>query len=174
MQKHNNTCCFIGHRKVEDVERIRIVVQRVVERLIIERNIETFLFGSRSEFNSICYEVVSILKAKYAQIKRIYVRGEYQYIDDKYKEKYFLKGYEDSYLPNVCGVASRASYVERNREMIDKSNICVFYFDKNYEPERQVLSHRGVLPKHSSNVSGTRLAHDYAIKKHKEIVNVFE
>ena len=169
----NNTCCFIGHRKIRNCDKIFGRVERVVKSLIEDRGFDTFLFGSRSEFNDLCYEVVSSLKEQYPQIKRVYVRGEFQYIDDKYKEKYFLKYHEDSYLPNRCSVGSRASYIERNREMIDSSDICVFYYDKSYTPERQVLSHRGKFLKYSSKTSGTKLAFDYAMMKHKEIINVF-
>jgi len=171
--KVNNTCCFIGHRKIDWTKMLEDRVKAVVENLIVKKRVDTFLFGSRSKFNDLCYEVVSEFKKKYQNIKRIYVRGEFQYIDDKYKEKYFLKYHEDSYLPNRCSVGSYASYIERNREMIDSSDICVFYYDKSYTPERQVLSNRGVSPKYSSKTSGTKLAFDYAKRKHKEIINVY-
>ena len=150
-------CCFIGHRKIERTKELEDKVFKVVEDLIKNKNVDTFLFGSRSEFNDLCYEIVSSLKEKYPNIKRIYVRGEYQYIDDKYKDFYFLKGYEDSYLPKRCKVGSRASYVQRNFEMIDKSNYCVFYYDKNYSLK---------------NTSGTKLAYNYAVGKHKAIYDI--
>ena len=150
-------CCFIGHRKIERTKELEDKVFKVVEDLTTNKNVDTFLFGSRSEFNNLCYEIVSTLKEKHPNIKRIYVRGEYQYVDDKYKDIYFIKGYEDSYLPNRCKVGSCASYIERNFEMIDKSNYCVFYYDKNYSLK---------------TTSGTKLAFDYATRKKKSICNV--
>ena len=169
-----STCCFIGHRKIDWIEALEDRVRAVVEDLVKNNGVDTFLFGSRSEFNDLCYAVVSEIKEKYPQIKRIYVRGEFQYIYDIHKDEYFMKGYEDSYLPKRCEIASRASYVERNTEMIDNSNYCVFYYDEIYTPKQYILSKRGIVPKYSSKTSGTRLAYEYAKKKQKEIINVFE
>ena len=167
-------CCFIGHRKIERRKELEDKVFNIVEDLIVNQNVDTFLFGSRSQFNNLCYSIVTKLKEKYPNIKRIYVRGEYQYIDDKYKDLYFLKGYEDSYLPNCCKVGSYASYVERNYEMIDKSDYCVFYYDKNYVPEQKTISNRGTFKTYSSKTSGTKLAYYFAKMKKKNIVNIKE
>ena len=174
MQKHN-IVCFIGHRKIERTNCLEDEVFKVVEDLIVSRNVDTFLFGSRSEFNDLCYEIVSKLKEnRHANIKRIYVRGEYQYIDDRYKEVYFLKGFEESYLSKKCKVGSKASYLQRNYEMIDKSDFCVFYFDKNYIPEQKELFNKGICKGFLKRTSGTKLAFDYAVKRKKKIINIKE
>jgi len=165
-------CCFIGHRKIERTKKLEDKVFKLVEDLITNKNVDIFLFGSRSEFNDLCYDVVCTLKEKHPNINRIYVRGEYQYVDDKYKDIYFIKGYEDSYLPNRCKVGSRASYIQRNFEIIDKSDYCIFYYDKNYVPEQKTISNKGIFKTYSSKTSGTKLAYDYAIKKKKDILNV--
>ena len=51
-------------------------------------------------------------------------------------------------------------FIRRNKFMIDKSDFCIFYFDDNYIPKTKTRS-------------GTGIAYEYAIKKGKEIVNVF-
>ena len=128
------TCCFFGHRKISDAENLREKIYEVVENLIVKNNTEIFLFGSRSEFNSLCHSVVTELKKKYSQISRIYVRAEYPYIDEDYKS-YLLKGYEDTYFPKKAINSGKAVYIERNFEMIDRSDICVVYYKEDYIPK---------------------------------------
>lgn len=150
-------CCFIGHRKIDETEELRSRLYEVIEALIRENDVDTFFFGSKSEFDSLCYEIVSILKEKYPRVKRIYIRAEFPYIDERYKN-YLLQYYEDTYYPERIIQAGRAVYVERNYEMIDKSDFCVVYCDENYR-----LSKRK---------SGTRIACEYIKQKNKRIINI--
>ena len=164
-----NTCCFFGHRKIEDTSELRKKVYDTVEMLISEKKIDTFLFGSKSEFNSLCHEIVTELREKYPHIKRIYVRAEYPYINDDYKN-YLLQSYEDTYFPNQISDAGKAIYVERNCEMIDKSSVCIVYYNPVYSPPCRKSSCRSVTnykPK-----SGTKIAYDYALKKEKIIIDL--
>ena len=152
----NNTCCFIGHRTVEATEKMKSFLSQTVEKLITEENVDTFLFGSRSEFNTIALDIVTKIKEKYPLIKRIYVRAEYPYIDDHYTS-YLLKSYDETYFPEKIIGAGRAVYVERNYEMINQSKFCVFYYDASLcDPKRK---------------SGTKIALDYAVKNNKTVIN---
>ena len=67
--------------------------------------------------------------------------------------------------------AGKASYVERNQEMINKSDFCVIYYDENYLPPRRKNSRRDLF--HYQPKSGTAVAYDYAVKKKKKIINCF-
>ena len=108
------------------------------------------------------------LKEKYSHIKRIYVRAEFQYIDDNYR-KYLLQDFEDTYYHEKIMNAGKAVYVERNYEMIDKSKYCVVYYDENYAPPRRKNSRRDLTDYQPK--SGTKLAYDYAVKK-CEVINI--
>ena len=125
-----NTCCFIGHREINETEELKTKLFEVIEKLIVETRVDTFLFGSKSRFNDLCLEVVSVIKEKRPNIKRIYVRAEYKYIDDDYK-KYLLESYEDTCFPENITKAGKAVYLQRNFEMIDKSKFCVFHYDND-------------------------------------------
>lgn len=60
---------------------------------------------------------------------------------------------------------------KRNQAMIMDSDICVFYCNNEYKPERRKESKRSIgtyQPK-----SGTLLAYEFAIQKEKEIINLF-
>ena len=150
-----NTCCFFGHRTINETEELKAKLYKTIENLIVNENVDTFLFGSKSRFNDLCLEVVSQIKDKYPHIKRIYVRAEFPIINDDYKA-YLLESYEDTYYPEKLIDAGKAVYVERNIEMINRSRFCIVYFDESYAP--------------SKRKSGTKTALDYAIKLKKEIL----
>ena len=155
-------CSFFGHRDTEQTEELKQKVREIVERLIVEEGVDTFLFGSRSNFDELCHIVVTELKEKYPNIKRVYVRSQYSYLDKQYKD-YLLKFYDDTTMPPRVEKAGRASYVERNQEMIDASDFCVFYYNSSYLPQKRKVTKRDISTYQPK--SGTRLAWGYAAQK---------
>ena len=157
-------CCFIGHREIEKSAALEDKLYKETEKLINE-GVDTFLFGSKSEFNRLCYNTVTRLKEKYPHIKRVYVRAEYPDINDDYTE-YLLKSCEETYYPDKIRGAGRAAYVERNYHMINQCFTCVFYYKEGYLPHarrdrKQDL--KDFRPK-----SGTEIAYAYAVKNNKK------
>ena len=164
-----HSCCFFGHRKINKTPELIERLTKEIEVLISEKDVVIFYFGSKSEFDDLCHKVVTELKKKYPEIKRIYVRSAFQHIPDWYEDS-LLQHYEDTYFPEHMEKAGRASYVERNQEMINKSDFCVIYYDENYLPPRRKNSRRELTdcqPK-----SGTAVAYEYAMKKNRFIINV--
>lgn len=153
------TCCFIGHRKINKTDELKSRLNEIIEKLIVFENVHTFLFGSKSQFNDLCYEVVSDIKIKYPNIKRTFVRAEYPEINDEYK-KYILSSFEHTYFPDVVKGSGKAAYIKRNFEMIKSSYYCIVYYDEKYNP--------------ISRKSGTKLAFEYATKLKKKIINVID
>ena len=155
MKEH--TCCFIGHRTINETEELKSKLKEIIEKLIVENSVDTFLFGSKSRFNSLCQETVTEIKEKYPRIKRVYVRAEYPDINEHYKN-YLLESYEDTLYPEHIRNSGKAAYVERNYEMIDKSHFCIVYYDEQNAP--------------TTRKSGTKIALDYAVKQGKQIINI--
>ena len=168
LKKH--TCCFFGHRKINETPELIEKLTKTVESLITEKGVNTFYFGSKSEFDNLCHKIVTTLKEKYSQIERIYVRAAFQHIPDWYEDS-LLEHYEGTYFPEHVEKAGKASYVKRNQEMINKSDYCVVYYDENFLPPRRKNSRRDLFDYQPK--SGTAVAYDYAVKKKKEIINVF-
>ena len=152
-----NACCFFGHRTIHETEELKSKLVEIIERLIVDENVDTFLSGSKSRFNSLCQETVTKIKEKYPHIKRIYVRAEYPDINEQYTN-HLLNSYEDTYYPERIIGSGRAAYVERNYEMINKSRFCIVYYDERNAP--------------TTRKSGTKTALDYAIKNCKNIICV--
>ncbi len=148
-------CCFFGHRLINKTNELENCLYRTIEYLIVEEKVSIFLFGSKSHFDDLCYDLVSRLKEKFPHIKRVYVRAEYPNIDESYKA-YLMQRYEETYYPEKMLGAGRAVYVERNFEMIDQSSFCVVYYDE------------GSIP--SGRKSGTKIALEYAKKRGKKIL----
>ena len=162
---------FIGHRKLQFDNGFRIQLKKLFLSLIDNRNANTFLFGSRSDFNNLCLEVVTEIQKERPNIKRVYVRAEYPYINKAY-EDYLLGSYDATYIPENVIDASKAAYVERNFHMIDKAGLCIFYYDENYKPPLKPAT-RGRITREQPK-SGTKVAYEYAIKHQKQIVNLFQ
>ena len=152
-----NVCCFIGHRTINETEELKSRLLGIIENLILSQKVDTFLFGSKSRFDDLCLELVTEIKGKYPHVKRVYVRAEYPYINDRYKS-YLLKSYDDTYFPEKIISARKAAYVERNCEMIDKSQFCVIYYNEQNLPV--------------TRKSGTKIALDYALKREKQIIQI--
>lgn len=55
-------CCFVGHRKIEVTNELKQNLRSIIESMITEYNVNNFLFGTRSEFNDLCLEIVTDLK----------------------------------------------------------------------------------------------------------------
>lgn len=42
-----NTCCFFGHRKIDETEELKSKLIEIIEKLIVDEKVDTFLFGRR-------------------------------------------------------------------------------------------------------------------------------
>ena len=180
----SKTVCFIGHRTVVNSEQLKT---RLLDTLLtlISNGAETFIFGSKSEFDSICWEVVTELQTQYPNIKRAsyntphemtVTSKERRQLEQIYAEiaggKVQFKDYECAVSSQKSQNATKDTYIMRNQEMIDDSDVCVFYYDKNYLPPRRKQSKRQVSDYQPQ--SGTAIMFAYAIQKKKTIINLFE
>ncbi len=165
----NISCCFIGHRTINITDKLINNLTVFIENLIVKQNVKNFIFGSKSEFDDICHAIVSKLKNKYKHIIRIecpcYSESPILESEKSKFENAYKIANKKTISINTCDkildfpkkyISGYASYVERNCFMIDNSDICVFYFNKNYNPQIK---------------SGTKVAFDYATKKSKQIFN---
>ncbi len=158
-------CSFFGHRDFEPTIEIEEKVYAIIENFIVEKGVKRFLFGSRSNFDAFCHNIVTDIQSKYPEIVRVayLCRHEggclvgqgkseeewlrrFAHIDVKVQE------YEEIKRSDRVDSAGRASYIERNELMIDDSDYCVFYIDQETKYK-----------------SGTKIAHEYAKSKNKNI-----
>ena len=151
MCKYKNVC-FIGHRKIEVTKKLTEKLTVLIHKLI-EDGVTNFIFGSHSQFDDLCYQIVSEQRKQCPQIKRIHYCTAYENYSNA-----GLNLYEQEIDCESAIKAGRNSYLIRNQAMIDNSDICVFYYDKNYQPHNRK--------------SGTVIAFQYAEHKNKKIINL--
>lgn len=179
------SCCFIGHRDIEITDELKQRLTATIEGLI-EDGVSLFLFGSRSDFDSLCHNIVTELKNKFPQIKRIAydTKSECSTLEeDREREEagfskllgreIHIAGFEEVYKPDIVYLSGKASYIERNQVMIDDSDVCVFYYDESYTPKQRQISHKNVGGIWTSPNSGTAIAYQYAQRKKKTIINLY-
>ncbi len=135
--------CFIGHRTVNNPEQVKSKLLDVLSALIAE-GANTFIFGSRSEFDFLCWEVITALKEKYPEIKRISYnapheaaftskeeREQYErFFSQAMKREVHYADYEETVDSQKAIKANKNTYIMRNQEMIDASDVCIFYYNK--------------------------------------------
>ena len=154
---------FIGHRKIIVNKNLTDTLYKAIENLLKSHPDTEFLFGSKSEFDALCLHTVNQLKKHFPDLKRTYVRSSYKNIPPFY-ETYLNEIYDQTFLPKEADNAGKASYIKRNKAMIDLCDKLFVYYD----PQYKVNARRG----HSKN-SGTKIAIEYAQKTKKDIVNFF-
>ena len=182
-------CCFIGHRKIDKSVELTQKVRNVINDLIENKGVNTFLFGSRSEFDDLCHSIITELQKNNPQIKRIMYTCRSEYAVKKEEKKDLekswsellkrnitLKDYDGEMMSDRLWSAGKASYVERNQDMINASDYCVFYYNPQYLPPKRKYSKRDVCEYQPK--SGTQIAFDYANQrknggKDLMIMNIF-
>ena len=163
-------CSFFGHRDTPQTEELKQKVREIVERLIVEEGVDTFLFGSRSNFDELCHIVVTELKEKYPHIQRIaYLcrhesgclvgagKDEQRRIKELTGRDVYVREFEDIKRSSRVNSAGRASYVERNYWMIDDSDVIIL---------KLLKCHMNLDKK------GTNLAYNYAKRKKKLLFTI--
>ena len=167
------TCCVIGHRKIADNEVMRRLIRTEVIAMIETKEVNTFIFGSKSRFDNLCYKIVTDLKkTHYPFLCRIAYITKGQFVVTEEERERFenvlnkitdkdmgLTAFDRIEYHDILDKSGKASYIERNRLMIDASDYCLFYYDESYRPP------------HGN--SGTALAYAYATKKRKTIIDLF-
>lgn len=188
MAESEKKCCFLGHRTIAVSDDLTENLKKIIERLVIEEGVKYFLFGSRSEFDDLCHGIVTALKEKYPHIVRVaYTRRSEYAVKAEEKEKMErswssvlktdvkLKDYDAEVQSEKVYSAGKASYVERNQEMIDASDFCIFYYNEAYLPPKRKRTNRDLSTYQPK--SGTRLAYEYAVQKSKKadkvVINIF-
>ena len=144
---------------------------------LIKSGVTEFIFGSKSEFDDLCYQIVSKLKEKYPNIIRIFLHLPSETgittLEEKIRlenalckqlhKKIDLAVFEKSILSKKSISANKNAYIARNYEMIDMCDLCIFYYNKNYS-----LSN-----KENKTKSGTAYVFQYATRKKKGIINTY-
>ncbi len=154
METIEKTCSCFGHSKVnitdELIARTRIEIDKAVAD-----GVRIFLFGGRSDFDDLCYDLVTEKRNAEPQldIKRVFCFA----LDEQLRKppRWFIKKeYEALECPTKSFDYWYTSIYYRNLAMIDQSDLILFWVEKR-------------------EISGAYKTYRYAVKKQKNIINLF-
>lgn len=155
MSEMEKICSCFGHYNVDITDDLKKRTTIEVEKAI-KNGFQVFLFGGRSNFDDLVYEIVSDIKSielKH-EVKRVFCFPLYNQIR-KPPHWYKRKEYEALECPTKDFDWWYTSIYYRNCAMIDQSDLVLFY----------------AKPRENS---GAYKTYKYAVKKHKKIINFAE
>ncbi len=144
-------CSFFGHRNIRFDDNHKEKLKRIIKNLIQNKNFSTFYFGEFGNFDDVCYEIVTELKAVYSHIERVYVATDERALSKhkKSNEKYYER--QIIFLLKFNWWYQIIYY--RNIAIIDNSDFVIFYVE-------------------NKNNSGAYKALQYAKKNKKSYINI--
>lgn len=169
----NKKIAIFGHRKIDEKDKNYLEKNLIVTfKRFLKKEDKTFLFGSKSEFNDLCYIIISNFQHDYTGIERVgyLCANEIAFTKDeqanyiKFIEKLKLKGKDVKIYEDIKQLEfeNKNLYIERNKKMIDDADICIFYYKQEC---LNPTNNMGIKTN-----SGTKIALEYAKEKKKEII----
>jgi len=148
------TCSCFGHFEVNITDDLIARTKTEIDRAI-EDGVRIFLFGGRSDFDDLCYDIVTEKRNANPQlnIKRVFCFA----LDKQLRKppRWFIKKeYEALECPTKDFDYWYTAIYYRNLAMIDQSDLILFWVEAREN-------------------SGAYKTYQYAVKQHKRIVNLF-
>ena len=148
------TCSCFGHSNVDITDELIARTNVEIDRAI-EDGVRIFLFGGRSDFDDLCYDLVTQKRNDSPQLN---IRRVFCFALDKQLGKpprwFIKKEYEALECPTKDFDYWYTAIYYRNLAMIDQSDFILFWVEEREN-------------------SGAYKTYLYAVKKHKRIVNLF-
>lgn len=152
MSGTEKVCSCFGHFTVEITDELKARSSKEIDKAI-DRGIRIFLFGGRSDFDDLVYDIVSEIRLQnsHLNLKRIFCFPLEKQL--RKPPNWFLQKEYDGYsCPTKDFDWWYTSIYYRNCAMIDQSDLVLFYAEEREN-------------------SGAYKAYKYAVKIHKDLVN---
>lgn len=149
-----STCSVFGHSKIEITDNLKEKIYLTFENLIKQENVGYFYFGGFGQFDGLCRQIITDLKEKYTNIKRIFCLSDPRHQRISKRPKWLKnEDYEEIIYLDLDFDYWYTRIYYRNLEMVKRSDFIVFY-----------VNH--------SEKSGAYKILQYAKKKKKEFINI--
>lgn len=122
----NKVCCCFGHREIYlDFSRC---LEDVIEELIVENGVNTFMTGGMGQFDGKFAAAVRSKKNKYPEIKLILVYPYFTQELNRNKE-WYEHNFDSIIIPSeLSGIHYKSAIKARNRWIVDNSDYIVAMF----------------------------------------------
>lgn len=150
------TVSFFGHRIIEDFNRAEANAEALIRDLILQKEYVEFLVGRNGDFDQIVSSTVKLLQRRIrADNSSLVWVLPYPTAELRNHEKSFRDYYDEI---EICDAAENShpkrAYQIRNRQLVERSDLVVFYVEHNSGGAYQTMR--------------------YAQKQGKQIVNLAE
>ncbi len=140
------TVTFCGHREIFNSEYVREQLKQIIS-ILIKEGADRFLIGGYGGFDYLVAKSVAELKEEHYHIQSILA---IPYPDREYD----LSFYDFTLYPPLEKVPAKLAIVERNRWMVENSDIVITYVNHSW--------------------GGAAMMLEYAKKKKKPIINIVD
>lgn len=151
------TVSFFGHRYVENFSEIECKIEKILSELFQRNEMIELLVGKDGEFDQIVSSSIKRAKKQFVDYycSHVWILP-YPTAELRDNEDAFYEYYDAIEIAsNITGnIHPKAAFQARNRMMVDRSDLVVFYVDH---------------PK-----GGAYQTYQYAVKQEKRIINIAE
>lgn len=150
------TVSFFGHRRIDNFNYVEYLVSQIIENLLSSHSHIEFLVGRDGDFDQIVSSAIHRYKRLIRSDNSVlvwvmpYLTASFRENEDSFRAYYDeIEVCDDSSLSHF-----KRAFQIRNQQMVDRSDYVVFY-----------VHHKS---------GGAYLTMQYAAKKEKEYINIFE
>ena len=126
------TVCFFGHREIENFTFVEDKIYELVGNLIRTKEYVDFIVGRNGEFDQIVSScVIRAKKNIFEANSSLVLVLPYPTADYLNNVGYYKDYYDEIEIVDDNDTHFKAAFQKRNRQMVDRSDLCVFYVDHN-------------------------------------------
>lgn len=137
------TVTFFGHREVDHFREIEQALENLIQQLILEHEYVEFLIGRNGEFDQLVSSVVHRIRKRldYKNCSLILVLP-YMTAEFRNNESSFLEYYDEVEVSQTASNGHfKAAMQTRNKEMVDRADLVVFYVERASGGAYQTLTY---------------------------------
>lgn len=123
------TICLFGHRQIENVIDVETALRAAIENILTEHEYVEFLIGREGEFDILAASVIKgIARSRDTWNCSLTLVMPYMRADFETNQEEYEMYYDSVELCEESAAAHpKAAIRIRNRAMVDRSDLCVFY-----------------------------------------------
>ncbi|MBQ3264341.1 MAG: hypothetical protein IJH07_01055 [Ruminococcus sp.] len=123
------TVCLFGHRQIENVIDVETALQNVIENILTDHEYVEFLIGREGEFDILAASVIKgIMRNRDTGNCSLTLVMPYLRVGFEKNQPEYEAYYDNIELCEESAAAHpKAAIRIRNRAMVDRSDLCVFY-----------------------------------------------
>ena len=123
------TVCLFGHRQIENVIEVETALRNAIEKILSDHEYVEFLIGREGEFDILAASVIkSIIRSRDTGNCSLTLVMPYMRADFEKNQEEYEMYYDSVELCEESAAAHpKAAIRIRNRAMVDRSDLCIFY-----------------------------------------------